>query len=52
LNEGGALLVEHGADQRPALIALATQHGWRIAAARDDLAGRPRILELERGAVP
>ncbi len=50
LNAGGALLVEHGAEQRPALVELAARHGWRVAAMRDDLAGRPRVLELERGA--
>jgi release factor glutamine methyltransferase len=44
----GLLLVEHGADQRPELGALAAAHGWRVAAARDDLGGRPRVLELER----
>lgn len=49
LQPGGALLVEHGADQRAELVALAAAHGWRIAAARDDLAGRARVLELERG---
>jgi release factor glutamine methyltransferase len=48
LHDGGALLVEHGAEQRPALLDLARIHGWRVAAARDDLAGRPRVLELER----
>ena len=47
LNAGGALLVEHGAEQRPELVALAEAHGWRVAAAHDDLAGRPRVLELE-----
>jgi release factor glutamine methyltransferase len=46
------LLVEHGADQRPALLALAEAHGWRVAAAHDDLAGRPRVLELDRGGAP
>lgn len=51
LNAGGALLVEHGSYQRPELVALAQVHGWRVAAARDDLAGRPRVLELERGGV-
>jgi len=51
LHAGGALLVEHGADQRPELVALAAAHGWRVAAARDDLAGRPRVLELERSGV-
>ena len=48
LNAGGALLVEHGAEQRRELVALGEQHGWRVAAARDDLGGRPRVLELER----
>jgi release factor glutamine methyltransferase len=47
LDAGGALLVEHGAEQRPALVELAARHGWRVAAVRDDLAGRPRVLELE-----
>ena len=48
LNAGGALLVEHGADQRSELVALADANGWRVAAAHDDLAGRPRVLELKR----
>jgi release factor glutamine methyltransferase len=48
LNAGGALLVEHGAEQRPQLVALAAAHGWRVARAHDDLAGRARVLELER----
>jgi release factor glutamine methyltransferase len=48
LNVGGALLIEHGAAQRPELVALAAAHGWRVAAAHDDLAGRARLLELER----
>jgi release factor glutamine methyltransferase len=52
LAEGGALLVEHGADQRPELVELAAQHGWRVAAAHDDLAGCARVLELERSAAP
>jgi release factor glutamine methyltransferase len=52
LNDGGALLVEHGADQRADLIALAEMQGWRVAAVRDDLAGRARVLELERSAEP
>ena len=46
----GVLLVEHGADQRSELVALAEMHGWRVEAAHDDLAGRPRVLELVRGA--
>jgi release factor glutamine methyltransferase len=47
LNAGGALLVEHGADQRAGLVALAAAHGWRVARTHDDLAGRARVLELE-----
>jgi release factor glutamine methyltransferase len=50
LDAGGALLVEHGADQRPELVALAERYGWRIALMHDDLEGRPRVLELERSA--
>lgn len=48
LNPGGTLLVEHGADQRAELVALAEENGWRVVAAHDDLAGRPRVLELAR----
>ncbi len=47
LDAGGALLVEHGADQRAELIALGERYGWRIAQMHDDLEGRPRVLELE-----
>lgn len=46
----GILALEHGAEQRPELVALAAGHGWRVAAAHDDLAGRPRVLVLEAGA--
>ncbi len=42
----GLLLLEHGAEQRLDLVALAARHGWRVAAAHDDLAGRPRVLAL------
>jgi release factor glutamine methyltransferase len=42
----GVLLVEHGADQRPDLVALAANSGWRVVAAHDDLSGKPRVLEL------
>jgi release factor glutamine methyltransferase len=48
LKAGGALLVEHGAEQRGELVTLGEQHGWRVAAVHDDLGGRPRVLELER----
>ena len=52
LHPGGVLLIEHGAAQRPELVALAIDFGWRVAAEHDDLAGRPRVLELERSGVP
>ncbi len=50
LETGGALLLEHGNEQRPALIALAAVHGWNVAAAHDDLAGHARVLVLEWSA--
>jgi release factor glutamine methyltransferase len=43
---GGVLLLEHGAEQRAELGALAARHGWHVAAADDDLAGKPRVLAL------
>jgi release factor glutamine methyltransferase len=49
LKANGTLLVEHGAEQRAELDSLAAQHGWRVAAAHDDLAGKPRVLVLEVG---
>jgi release factor glutamine methyltransferase len=51
LAPGGMLLLEHGHDQREALIALAERTGWQAAAVHDDLAGRPRVVELERAVV-
>jgi release factor glutamine methyltransferase len=44
----GVLLLEHGYDQRAELTGLAVAYGWRVAAAHDDLAGVPRVLELMR----
>jgi release factor glutamine methyltransferase len=40
---GGLLLVEHGHDQRPAVVALAAENGLVLRAAHDDLAGIPRV---------
>jgi release factor glutamine methyltransferase len=48
LNARGALLLEHGHDQRADLVRLAGAGGWRALAAHDDLAGRPRVLALQR----
>jgi release factor glutamine methyltransferase len=44
----GVLLLEHGYDQRAEVTRLAAASGWRVAAAHDDLAGMPRVLELLR----
>jgi len=48
LNPGGRLLLEHGHDQRDALVALAESAGWTVEAARADLAGQARVLLLAR----
>jgi len=42
LVSGGALIVEHGFDQREAVIALAESQGFRLESAWDDLAGLAR----------
>ena len=46
---GGTAFLEHGADQRGALLPLVARHGLRVAAMLDDLGGRHRALVLERG---
>jgi release factor glutamine methyltransferase len=50
LNARGALLLEHGAEQRADVVALAQSSGWRVVRALDDLAGRARVLDLERSS--
>ena len=50
LNAGGVLVLEHGAEQRPELVELAEVSGWRVTETHDDLAGRARVLVLERSA--
>jgi release factor glutamine methyltransferase len=52
LAPGGALLLEHGHEQRAALKALAEADGWLVAAVRDDLASRARVLVLTRSVAP
>ena len=47
LARDGALLLEHGHEQRDALVALAVGSGWQVVEARDDLAGRARVLVLQ-----
>jgi release factor glutamine methyltransferase len=52
LADAGLLLLEHGHDQRAALVELAAGAGWRTAAVHADLAGHARVLVLaaERAA--
>ncbi len=47
LVSGGALLIEHGHDQQPDIVALATEQGYRIVATRRDLGGLPRFVVLQ-----
>jgi len=49
LEPRGALLLEHGHDQRAELSILAAALGWHVTAAHDDLAGRARVLALAWG---
>ena len=41
---GGAVVLEHGAGQREALLACAVRAGWVDVVDHDDLSGRPRVL--------
>jgi release factor glutamine methyltransferase len=50
LNERGLLLLEHGHDQRAALVALAQTLGWRVVVAHPDLAGHARVLVVDAAA--
>ncbi len=43
LEPGGPLLLEHGFDQREAVVELARARGLYLEAALDDLAGLPRV---------
>ena len=43
LAPGASLLLEHGFDQREALVELALASGFRLEEAIDDLAGLPRV---------
>jgi len=54
LNPGGVLLLEHGHDQRAALVEIAEALGWHVAAVHSDLAGHARVLALAaaEGAAP
>ncbi len=49
---GGRLLLEHGHDQREALLELAAAAGWELVAGRADLAGHARVLALAAAPAP
>ncbi len=48
LRPGGRLLLEHGADQEPAVRALLEQHGWSGITCHRDYSGRPRVTAAYR----
>ena len=52
LNIGGLLLLEHGYDQREAVLRLADEYGYRVLRVRDDLAGQPRCVALSASIPP
>ncbi len=47
LRPGGWLVLEVGAEQAPAVLALAAQNGWRNAFVRRDLAGHDRAVAAQ-----
>ncbi len=49
LVDGGALMIEHGADQADDVAALLEGHGWIDIASHKDLAGLPRVTVARRG---
>ena len=48
LKPGGRVLLEHGFDQRDALLELAAEFGFVPCVVVDDLAGHPRAIALAR----
>ncbi len=48
LRPGRCLLLEHGADQEPAVGAILEQHGWTGIACHRDISGRPRVTAAYR----
>ncbi len=49
LEPGGALLIEHGADQRESVAAVLREHGWSDVDCHTDYAGLPRVTVARRG---
>ncbi len=48
LTEGGALMIEHGADQADDTAALLARYGWSDVTCHNDLAGLPRVTVARR----
>ncbi|MGH8161362.1 MAG: peptide chain release factor N(5)-glutamine methyltransferase [Gammaproteobacteria bacterium] len=48
LSAGGTVIVEHGAEQQPAVRALLAKHGYTAIEAHRDLAGLPRAVSAMR----
>ena len=48
LAEGGALMIEHGADQAEDIARLLKENGWADIARHNDLAGLPRVTVARR----
>lgn len=48
LEDDGALLIEHGADQASGVAALLKSHGWTDICCHNDLAGLPRVTVARR----
>jgi release factor glutamine methyltransferase len=49
LEPGGALLIEHGAEQRDGVAAVLGEHGWTEVRCHNDYAGLPRVTMARRG---
>jgi release factor glutamine methyltransferase len=52
LRSGGTMLLEHGADQGDAVLALFRRHGWREIRQFADYANRPRVSGGSRSPGP
>ena len=48
LEDGGMLLIEHGADQAAEVAALLESHSWTDICCHNDLAGLPRVTVARR----
>ncbi len=48
LHAGGRLILEHGAEQQPAVLELLTDHGFSECQSHCDLAGLPRAVSAQR----